>query len=193
MATNLASTLTWTFQLYVLSRFFDNSTVGEFGLVVRLVTLPLGILVGSMGQVLLGSMTREDGSGTSSELVRLLPRLAMVSLVVFTIGGALVALLLALFLGSSWSAASSFVMPLIPLVWAKSVSSLATPQFVVWRRQRELMTWTVLSIAPAWVVAVALASSGQSAIVVVLWSSITAAAFLLTMAARVVSIGRAQA
>ena len=180
----LLNALAWNIQALVIGHYFSTAEVGQYALAVAMISLPTGLVLTGVSQV----YSRECASRASdtSAVLRLARKmvasLAIVSIPLFLFLLLVSAYLFGLVFGPNWEQAGAIGVAMIPLLWARFLTTSLTTTLNVYRRQGLLLAWQVLALAAT---LGALVWGGQQGLGVVdvtwLMSALTAPAYLMIL------------
>ncbi len=151
----LANTLSFNLVSYFLNGFFVPAQLGYYTLVNQVLSTPLTVISGAVGNVFLKKSADEaSASALSVKTFDAITRtLFCLSVPIFTILFLFATPILRLFLGEQWVAAGSMVRALIPMFFVRFVVTPVTTSAIVAGRQGASMVWQfsmlVASVLPA--------------------------------------------
>lgn len=175
-----------TFQIYILALYYSPETTGAFSVILRVMFVPLALVFNNLDSVLFGSSTAHDtpAIAVSQKILRLLPKLVIWSVAIVVPSALIATVLIPIVLGPQWQLAAQFLLPLVPLIVARMIAAPTMSAFAVWDRQRELLLWTLLSIAVPFAVGLMFARNGATAPMTILATSAVGAVALLSQVVR---------
>lgn len=144
----LLNALAWNIQAVVVAHFYSVAEVGQYALAFAMISLPTTVIITGVNQVYL----RECAARTHDPVAA--SRLARQTL------GGLVAVSIPLFLGlwlasrylfgivfgPEWIPAGAIASALIPLTWARFLTTSLTSTFNVYRRQGLQLIWQIATL-----------------------------------------------
>lgn len=145
----LLNTTAWNVQAIVIARYYSTADVGHYSLAMGMIGIPTGLVLTGVSQVFLRECAARTGNPTAAMrlVTETLKSLAAVSVPLFG-----VVLLGSMYLfepvfGAQWAGSSAIAVSMIPLLWARFLTTSITSVFPVYRRQATLLVWQVVALA----------------------------------------------
>ncbi len=155
MPGTLATTLSYNSVSYFLTAFFKPAELGYYALINQVLSAPLTVISGAVGNVFLKKSSDEAAHSrmtakTFSSVTRVL---TLLSVPVFTILFVFATPIIRIFLGEQWLPAAAMVRALIPMFLARFIITPVSSSAIVAGRQGASMVWQfsllAASVAPA--------------------------------------------
>lgn len=145
----LLNAMAWNIQAIVIARYYSVADVGHYSLATAMISVPMGLILVGVSQVFLReSAARADNPSAAMRLAReTLKSLAVVSVPLF---GVLFFASLYLFepvFGEKWAGSSAIAVSMLPLLWARFLTTSLTTVFPIYRRQGRLLIWQIIALA----------------------------------------------
>lgn len=144
----LLNGLAWNIQILIIGAFFAQGDVGQYSLSVALLSVPGSLVVAAVSQVYLRELSAR--SGEMPQALRLARNvvfgLGLLSLVPFTVVAIFGPELFSVLFGEQWELAGEISRAMVPLLWARFVSTTLSVTLVVYRQQVRLLVWQVVSL-----------------------------------------------
>lgn len=145
----LLNATAWNMQVVVLTQYYGATQVGQFALSLAVIALPMGMILAGVSQVYMRecaarvndkagalSLARKTAEGTLIISIPLFLALALASKYLF-----------GYVFGRDWAQAGSIAFAMIPLLWARFLTTSLTATLNVYRRQGVLLVWQVFALA----------------------------------------------
>lgn len=145
----LLNALAWNIQVVVIAHYYTTAEVGQYALAFAMISLPMGLVLAGVSQV----YNRECAARASdTEAVLRLARKTLRSLTAVSVplfSGLYLAstYLFGIIFGQNWLQAGAIAAAMIPLLWARFLTTSLTTTFNVYRRQGVLLAWQVLALS----------------------------------------------
>lgn len=146
---SLVETLAWNSQVVVLAWFYAPNDLGLFSFALAAVGLPLNVILSGVSRVYLReSAARKDNPAQARQLFfRLLIGLLLASIPVFIILYLASQHLFGPIFGDNWVGAGLIAQGLLPLLWARFMSTTVATTFTVYRTQSWYLWWQLIALA----------------------------------------------
>lgn len=144
----LLNALAWNIQVLAISHLFNASEVGQYALAFSTITIPMSLFLTGVSQVYLreaASRVRDKTAAYSLANKSLIGLLA-VSVPLFAALFMVAKFLLVPLFGPEWTQAGSLAVAMLPLLWARFLSTSISSTFSVYRRQTMLLAWQVVAL-----------------------------------------------
>ena len=164
---SLANSLAYNVLAIGIGLIYSYHALGQYALAFRSASLPSALVGVSLGQVYLREAARRVDSPTLAlrAFYRTVTLLAIVSIVPMTVIGLWGETLFGLIFGPEWRLSGLYASAMMPLVWARFVSSPMSSVFYIYGRQRVLLVFQIVLLtanATTMLVAFSLGSSLHS-------------------------------
>ncbi|MBE1603287.1 lipopolysaccharide biosynthesis protein [Actinopolymorpha pittospori] len=142
---SLANALSYNLAVFGFATLYTSATVGSYALAYRIVVLPVTLVGTAISQVYFREAARRTHSTMAAlhAFDRVVKVLVAVSLPPFAVLLLFSDALFATFLGETWRYAGSLAAALVPLMWARFVSSPLSTVYLVYGKQRALLCWQI--------------------------------------------------
>lgn len=145
---SLLETMAWNSQVVILAWFYAANDLGLFSFALAAVGLPLNVILSGVSRVYLReSAARKENPAEARKLFfRLLIGLSLASIPVFIVLFLASRYLFGPIFGENWTAAGLIAQSLLPLLWARFMSTTVSTTFTVYRTQTWLLWWQLLAL-----------------------------------------------
>ncbi len=145
----LATTLSYNLVSYFLKAFFVPAQLGYYSLVNQVLSMPLTVISGAVGNVFLKKSAEEaNEKQLNARTFDVITRtLFFLSVPIFTVLFIFATPILRIFLGEQWVPAAGMVRALIPMFFARFVVTPVTSSAIVAGRQAAAMIWQLSLLA----------------------------------------------
>lgn len=139
----LANTLSYNLINYFLKAFFVSTQLGYYSLVNQVLSAPLTVISGAVGNVFLKKSADEASvKSLSVKTFDTITRtLSLLSVPIFAVLFVFATPILRVFLGEQWAPAGNMVRALIPMFFVRFVVTPVTSSAIVAGRQGASMVW----------------------------------------------------
>ena len=170
-STGLLNGLTLSLPVFFLSRYFPESIVGYYAIVLRVTLAPVGFISASVSQINLKKVI--DLVNADRPVMPYLLKLTGALLLIIAIPALIVILwgfeLFALVFGESWATAGEYASIMMPAIAIQFVASTLSTTLEATQHNRLLSLWRLISIVSTMVIWLVYAPKQQ--IITVLWAA----------------------
>lgn len=144
----LLNALAWNTQILVLAQYYSVSETGQYGLAKAVIVVPTSLVLTGVSQVYLRECAARahDPAAAKRLAVQTLKALVAASLPLFVAIFLVSKHLFGIVFGEEWVAAGAITIAMIPLLWARFLTTSLTTTFNVYRRQGLLLAWQVAAL-----------------------------------------------
>lgn len=180
----LLNALASSVQVLVIGQFYDAAEVGQYALAFSTISLPMSLVLAGVSQVYLREAAARvnDRAAAVALASKAIIGLLGVSVPLFATLFIIAKFLLVPLFGPEWSLASSLALAMLPLLWARFLTTSLSSTFNVYRRQGMLLSWQVVALSTTLVVFLTGGNNGMPLTQVTLLVSATTGPLYLLLA-----------